>query len=109
MIREFIVESTGAEAHRRVLKIIKTRWIDINKVDDEHPNYRSRFVAKEFIDVFAYRSGKAGIALILFVISHTMDLTLDSHYLYGIAGLLCLLWLAIAIENNCVKDNVIPV
>ena len=31
-------------------KIIKTRWIDINKGDDENPVYRSRFVAKEFND-----------------------------------------------------------
>ena len=29
-------------------KVIKTRWIDINKGDREHPNYRSRLVAKEF-------------------------------------------------------------
>ena len=30
------------------MNIIKARWIDINKGDDENPNYRSRFVAKEF-------------------------------------------------------------
>ena len=30
--------------------IIKTRWIDINKGDDDHPNYRSRMVGKEFND-----------------------------------------------------------
>jgi len=29
-------------------KIIKTRWIDINKGDSKNPNYRSRFVGKEF-------------------------------------------------------------
>ena len=29
-------------------KIIRTRWIDINKGDDENPNYRSRLVGKEF-------------------------------------------------------------
>ena len=29
-------------------KIIKTRWIDINKGDITNPNYRSRFVGKEF-------------------------------------------------------------
>ena len=27
-------------------KTIKTRWIDINKGDEDAPNYRSRFVAK---------------------------------------------------------------
>jgi hypothetical protein len=37
---------------------IKTRWIDINKGDKVHPNYRSRFVAKDFntekrLDLFA--------------------------------------------------------
>ena len=29
-------------------KVIKTRWMDINKGDVEHPIYRSRFVGKEF-------------------------------------------------------------
>ena len=29
---------------------IKTRWIDINKGDEVHPDYRSRFVAKDFND-----------------------------------------------------------
>ena len=27
---------------------IAVRWVDINKGDSEHPNYRSRLVAKEF-------------------------------------------------------------
>ena len=31
-------------------KIIRTRWIDINKGDDENPVYRSRLVGKEFND-----------------------------------------------------------
>ena len=29
-------------------KVIQTRWIDINKGDDEKPVYRSRLVGKEF-------------------------------------------------------------
>ena len=29
---------------------MKTRWIDINKGDDENPVYRSRLVGKEFND-----------------------------------------------------------
>ena len=29
-------------------KIVKVRWIDINKGDESHPLYRSRLVAKEF-------------------------------------------------------------
>ena len=29
-------------------KLIKTRWIDINKGDMKTPNYRSRLVGKEF-------------------------------------------------------------
>ena len=33
---------------KRGLKIIKTRWIDINKGDKENPDIRSRLVAKEF-------------------------------------------------------------
>ena len=36
-----------AQAARKGWKIIKTRWIDINKGDDENPNYRSRLVGKE--------------------------------------------------------------
>ena len=31
-------------------KIIKSRWIDINKVYDDKPNYSSRMVGKEFND-----------------------------------------------------------
>ena len=38
------------EAIKRGIKIIKTRWLDINKGDKANPNYRSRFVAKEFND-----------------------------------------------------------
>ena len=41
---------TRREAQRRGIKIIKTRWIDINKGDRWNPNYRSRFVGKEFND-----------------------------------------------------------
>ena len=29
-------------------KIVKTRWIDVNKGDDENPVHRSRLVGKEF-------------------------------------------------------------
>ena len=36
------------EALRRGIKIIPTRWIDVNKGDDVNENYRSRCVAKEF-------------------------------------------------------------
>ena len=36
------------QAVRNGWKIIKTRWIDINKGDDLNPNYRSRLVGKEF-------------------------------------------------------------
>ena len=38
------------QAQRSKWKIIKTRWIDINKGDDENPVYRSRLVGKEFND-----------------------------------------------------------
>jgi len=31
-------------------KIVRSRWIDINKGDELHPNYRSRMVGKEFND-----------------------------------------------------------
>ena len=42
------VNITRKEFIRRGMKIIKTRWIDINKGDVGDPNCRSRFVAKEF-------------------------------------------------------------
>ena len=38
------------QALRSKWKIIRTRWIDINKGDDENPVYRSRLVGKEFND-----------------------------------------------------------
>jgi hypothetical protein len=38
------------EAESRGVKIIKTRWIDIDKGDKTQPNYRSRLVAKEYND-----------------------------------------------------------
>ena len=41
---------TRSEAQKQGYKVIKTRWIDINKGDDANPVYRSRFVAKEFND-----------------------------------------------------------
>ena len=47
-----------SEALRRGWKIIKTRWLDINKGDDEDPIYRSRLVGKEFS---AKKSGMDGI------------------------------------------------
>ena len=37
-------------AFQRGWKVVKTRWIDVNKGDDKNPMYRSRFVAKEFND-----------------------------------------------------------
>ena len=37
-----------SEMLKRQGKIIKTRWIDVNKGDAQSPNYRSRLVGKEF-------------------------------------------------------------
>ena len=36
------------EAKARGIKIVGARWVDINKGDNHHPNYRSRLVAMEF-------------------------------------------------------------
>lgn len=38
------------EALRNGWPIVDTRWIDINKGDEQSPNHRSRLVAKEFAD-----------------------------------------------------------
>ena len=37
-----------AVAISKKLKVVKGRWIDINKGDDRNPIYRSRYMAKEF-------------------------------------------------------------
>jgi len=44
------VKITRKEAQEKGYKIVKVRWIDINKGDEKHPVYRSRLVAKEFKD-----------------------------------------------------------
>ena len=36
-----------AEATNSGTKLVTTRWVDINKGDDERPKYRSRLVARE--------------------------------------------------------------
>ena len=46
------------------------RWIDVNKGDGSHPNYRSRLVAKEFNnslrpDLFAATPPTEGVKLLL--------------------------------------------
>ena len=41
---------TREEAKAKGWKVIQTRWIDINKGDDERPLDRSRLVGKEFND-----------------------------------------------------------
>ena len=47
-----------SEALRKGHKIISTRWLDVNKGDSNHPDYRSRLVGKEIntearLDLFA--------------------------------------------------------
>ena len=44
------IKLTRTEAKRRGLKVVKGRWIDINKGDDLNPLLRSRYVGKEFND-----------------------------------------------------------
>ena len=41
---------TRKEAMRNGWKVVKARWIDINKGDDEQPLIRSRYVGKEYND-----------------------------------------------------------
>ena len=36
------------EAKKRGIRIVGTRWLDINKGDEDEMNYRSRLVAKDF-------------------------------------------------------------
>ena len=38
--KEVYEKITRAEAKRRGIKVVKVRWIDINKGDDEKPEYR---------------------------------------------------------------------
>ena len=44
------VKIPRSTAKKNGWKIVKSRWIDINKGDDQNPNYRSRMVGKEFND-----------------------------------------------------------
>ena len=46
--KEVYTKIPRQQAERDGIKVIKSRWIDINKGDDKAPRYRSRLVAKEF-------------------------------------------------------------
>ena len=46
--RKVWVKIPRSVARRNGWKIVKTRWIDINKGDDKEPMYRCRIVGKEF-------------------------------------------------------------
>ena len=46
--KEVYVKIPRATAIKNGWKVIRTRWIDINKGDDVNPVYRSRVVGKEF-------------------------------------------------------------
>ena len=46
--KEVYEKISRAEAKKRGIKVVKVRWIDINKGDEKVPKYRSRLVAKEF-------------------------------------------------------------
>ena len=48
--KEVWVKIPRSEATQRGWKVLKARWIDINKGDDKNPLLRSRFVGKEFND-----------------------------------------------------------
>ena len=57
-----------AEATRLGYKIVKSRWINIDKGDLENPLHRSRFVAKEFND---------GVIDGLFASTHPLEASRD--------------------------------
>eukprot|EP00973_Karenia_brevis_P049899 6927892-Karenia_brevis.AAC.1 len=44
------VEITRKEALEKNIKIIGTRWVDVNKGDKDNPMMRSRLVGQEFRD-----------------------------------------------------------
>ena len=46
--KKVYVKITRKQAREMGIKVIGTRWIDINKGDAANPNHRSRFVAKEY-------------------------------------------------------------
>ena len=62
--------------------------------------FEARFVAKEFIDVFGYRSGKAGMAVMLAVAGYMTGTAFRPHVLIGVAGVLTGAWLAIAVKEQ---------
>lgn len=64
------VKVKRSEAQRKGWKVIKGKWIDLNKGDKERPNYRSRYVGKEFNDgdwlgIFAATPPLEGLRLLL--------------------------------------------
>eukprot|EP00946_MAST-07B_sp_MAST-7B-sp1_P002283 g2283.t1 len=62
--------------------------------------FEARFVAKEFIDVFGYRSGKAGMAVILAMSSYAIGAPVEPHILIGAAGVLTCGWLGIVVKET---------
>ena len=67
-------------------EIIKSRWIDRNKGDDDNPNYRSRMVGKEFNDrkvegIFAAAPPLEALRLLL-----SWAATSDTATTGGVAG-----------------------
>ena len=68
-------------AQARGWKIIKTRWIDISKRDDDNPVYRSRLVGKEFNNeaMDGIYAGDGGL-------SPRSQSAFYSHAILGLAG-----------------------
>ena len=62
--------------------------------------FEARFVAKEFIDVFGYRSGKAGMAVILAMSSFAVGAAVEPQMLIGAAGILTCGWLVIVVKEQ---------
>ena len=63
-------------------KIIKGRWIDVNKGDSKKPDYRSRFVGKEFntgVDSSLFAATPPLEALKLLISTAASDTQRDTH------------------------------
>ena len=71
-----------SEAVRRGWKIIKTKWIDINKGDAKNPMYRSRFVGKEFNngDADGLFAGTPPLEALRLILSRTATGNQDMNY-----------------------------
>ena len=59
-----------SEAAKRGCRVIRTRWVTVNKGSDDNPQIRARWVAQEFHGRYEYFSETPDLALVKAVIAN---------------------------------------